>query len=274
MSEPGFYDDLPEADYHADRTSLSQSGAKLLLKSPALFRYEQEHPRTSDAFDFGSAAHAVALGQSLDSVYVAPFDDWLKRKGPVGGCAYTTDEKRIAQEDGLAPLLPEQWLKVCDMAEVLAEHDLAMQLLTGGHSEVSAYAVDDATGVMRRCRFDYLHDDLGVDYKTSFTSDPREFGRSAANFGYHQQDAWYRDVAYDLGYPLRGFLFVVQMKEPPYLVSVCELTPDAVQRGRDLNQRALEMFRDCTDSDIWPGWGDDIHPIDLPAWAYYDKDAS
>ncbi len=32
------------ADYHADRKSLSVSGAKVLLKAPALFRWQHDNP--------------------------------------------------------------------------------------------------------------------------------------------------------------------------------------------------------------------------------------
>ena len=40
----GFHEAIPEAEYHADRDSLSVSGAKTLLKAPAIFRHQQDHP--------------------------------------------------------------------------------------------------------------------------------------------------------------------------------------------------------------------------------------
>jgi phage recombination protein Bet len=46
----------------------------------------------------------------------------------------------------------------------------------------------------------------------------------------------------------------VQEKEPPYLVTVIELPPELVDIGRARNRRALERFRDCTESDLWPGY--------------------
>lgn len=263
MVTQGLHADIPELEYHADTVSLSVSGAKTLLKSPALFRHNQEHPPFKDVWEFGSAVHAIVLGSGMEAIYVTPCDDWRTKAAQ--------DERRIAREERLSPITPSEWETACDMADALALHPIAGKLFSGGNPEVSAYCIDDETGVMRRARFDYLRDDLIVDYKTDRTSDPREFGRTAANFGYAQQAAWYLDIAHDLGHDVRGFLFVVQMKEPPYLVSVCELTADAIDRGRDLNHRALEMFRDCTESGIWPGWGDGIHRIDLPAWAYYDK---
>lgn len=262
---PGFYDDIPEADYHADRESLSVSGAKVLLKAPALFRWQQENPVRRDVFDIGSAAHALVLGVGAD-LEVIHYDDWRSKAA--------REERDAARAEGKTPILWGDYDRVCAMADALSSHHLAMQLLSDGKPEVSAYATDEATGVMRRCRFDFLGPNLAVDYKTSATANPAELGPIVARYGYHQQHAWYADVAADLGRPLDAFAFVFQQKDAPYLVSVIELDEAAVQRGRDLNRRALEMFRDCTESGVWPGYQspDTYARVSLPRWAFYDND--
>lgn len=268
---PGFHEDVPERVYHSHRGSLSHSGAKVLLEAPALFKWQQDHPVHRDVFDLGSAAHAVALGAGMESIYVAPYDDWTKRKGPEGGVKYTTDEKRIAQQDGLSPILPKDWLRVCDMAEKLAKHSLAMQLLSAGKPEVSAYAIDEETGVLRRCRFDYLADDIAVDYKSAISAKPSAFAAAAARNGYHMQHPYYVDIAATLGRRL-DFAFIAQEKDPPYLVEVIELDGPAVARGRELNRRALERYRDCTESGYWPSYttDDTVTTVSLPRWAMWD----
>jgi hypothetical protein len=43
---PGFYDDIPEGEYHADRESLSISGAKVLLRSPRCSATSRTTPST------------------------------------------------------------------------------------------------------------------------------------------------------------------------------------------------------------------------------------
>jgi len=64
------------------------------------------------------------------------------------------------------------------------------------------------------------------------------------------------------------------MKDPPYLVTVIELKPAAVQRGRDLNRRALQIYRDCVEADVWPGYvpNDAFARVDLFDRAYYDNE--
>jgi hypothetical protein len=263
MLSQGFHDDVPEADYHADRESLSVSGAKVILRSPAEFAWGREHPTTSDAFDLGSAAHRLVLGAG-PVIHVVDAETWQTKAA--------REERDKAREAGEIPLLVKDNQRVLDMADALSGHALAMSLFEQGRPEVSAYAVDESTGVMRRCRFDWLSDDLGVDYKTSVSADPRDFGRAAASFGYHSQHAWYLDLARDLGVDLRGFLFVVQAKSAPYLVSVVELTPDAVDVGRARNRSALERYRDCMESGLWPGYPQQVTPVDIPRWAYYDQE--
>lgn len=262
---PGFHDDIPEPDYHADRVSLSVSGAKTILKAPALFRWQQDHPVRKDVFDIGSAAHALVLGVGAEIV-VVDADSWRTKAAK--------EAQDAARAEGKTPLLSADWLKVRTMADVLSQHTLAMQLLSDGKPEVSAYALDEPTGVVRRGRFDWLGASILTDYKTAATSEPQAFARAVANFGYHMQAAWYLDLARDLGHPAEAFAFIVQEKEPPYLVSVVELDDAAISLGRSKNRQALERFRDCTASGIWPGY---VMPnafarVALPRWAFYDNE--
>lgn len=260
MRAPGFYPDIPEAEYHADRGSLSVSGAKTLLKAPALFKWQQDHPVHKDAFDFGTAAHALVLGVGA-AVEPIVADSWRSKAAQ--------EQRDAARAEGRVPLLVQDWKRVQEMADALSSHRLAMRLLSEGQPEVSAYCEDGLTGVMRRGRFDWLGPSILTDYKTAASAEPNAFVRAAANFGYHMQAAWYRDLAHDLGHPADAFAFIVQEKEAPYLVTVIELPSDLVTFGAVRNQRALERFRDCTESGIWPGYvsDDTFATPSAPAWA-------
>jgi hypothetical protein len=261
----GFIHDLDEQEYHTHQGSLSVSGAKVLLKAPALFKWQQDHPVQSDTFDLGTAAHALVLGAGMESIYVTPVDEFRTNAAKA--------EKAEARRVGLSIITPEQWLQVCDMADALASHRLAMQLLTNGQPEVSAFAIDEDTGVLRRGRFDYLGDRILTDYKTSTSADPDEFGATAARYGYEMQASWYLDLARDLGHPAEAFAFIVQSKEAPYLVSVVELDGVSLERGRARNRRALERYRDCVAADAWPGYlpDDEFATVSVPRWALYEE---
>ncbi len=270
--DPGFYDDVPEETYHADRASLSHSGAKTLLKAPALFRHEQDNPPVfKKAWDYGSAAHAKVLGVGAE-VRAIPPSSLAKN-----GAASTTEAKAFieqARKDGAIALKAAEVQQIDDMAEQLATHRLASELLSEGQPEVSAYAPDPETGILRRCRFDWLGTTVLTDYKSATSSEPNAFAKAAKDFGYHQQHAWYLDLARDLGHPAEAFAFIVQMKTAPYIVTVVELKDPAVRLGRERNHEALQIYRDCLDAGTWPGYVPDTEfaRVDLPTYAYYDTE--
>lgn len=261
----GFHDDIPEADYHADRDSLSHSGAKLLLKAPALYRYRLDNPEHRDVFDFGQAAHKKVLGVGA-TICPIDADDWRTNAAKAA--------RVEARERGEIPLLAKDAEVVDAMADVLSTHTLAMRLLSDGKPEVSAYSLDEATGIVRRCRFDWLGSNILVDYKSAASAEPDAFVKAAANYGYHQQHPWYLDVAAALGHPADAFAFIVQEKTPPYLVTVIELPADLVELGRRRNRVALERFRDCTESGLWPGYLPDTEfaTPDAPRWVFYQEE--
>jgi hypothetical protein len=110
-----------------------------------------------------------------------------------------------------------------------------------------------------------------VDLKTTVNADPREFGKTAYNFGYHQSAAHYIDgVKAATGEEL-PFHFVLVEKTAPYLVSVVELDTEAINIGRQMNDRAKRIYQECTNTGNWPGYpGSEL--ISLPMWAIYESE--
>jgi hypothetical protein len=262
----GLHDDIPEQQYREDRASLSQSGAKLILKAPAIFKWQQDHPVHRDYFDVGHAAHRLVLGVG-PKIAVIDADDWRKKE--------TQQAKTAARDAGEIPLLRKDYQRIQDMADALSANSLAMRLLSDGRPEVSAYALDEATGVIMRGRFDWMGSTILTDLKTVQSADPSDFGRTAVTYGYAAQAQWYLDLAGKNGHPAKAFAFLLIEKEPPHLTSVVELDHDALAWGAERNTRAREIFRDCTESGIWPGYqADGTHTtVSLPGWAYIKEQA-
>jgi hypothetical protein len=259
--------DLPEEDYHAD-PALSSTGARRLLTCPALYRYEQDNPAPPrDTFDFGHAAHAQVLGVGLPIV-VGDFTDWRTKAAQAW--------RDGVRQDGGVPLLTADAEKVAAMADALRTHPLAGALLTPGEGtpESSIFWTDPTWGIDRRARIDWTRPgtDGGrvilADYKTTTEVSPAAISRTVAAYGYHQQAAWYRDAAAAADLDDDAvFLFVFQAKTAPYLVHVVELDALALRVGADLNERALQVYAQCTASGRWPGYNDDVTLLGLPAWA-------
>jgi hypothetical protein len=264
MPDPGLYEEVPEDEYHGDRESLSVSGAKDLLRAPALYQWRLDHPEQHDYFDFGSAAHAYLLGTGRPLVPVdAP--DWRS-------AAARAERDRI-RDEGKIPVLESEWERIEDMGEAISHHRMASALLESGRAEVSAYATDPETGILRRGRFDYLTVDVVVDYKTTASAEPSAFATACARYGYDMQAAWYLDLCSLLGEDRESFAFVAQEKTEPYLVSVYSLNEGAEARGRRRNRRALDRFQHCLETDHWPGYTDDAEytELRLPRWAMAEE---
>lgn len=272
FTEPGVYEDVPDAEYHADPVdggSLSSTGARALLPPgcPAKFRYEQLHPSPSrKVFEFGKAAHGMVLGTGPDLVIVDA-DDWRTKDAQ--------DERDKAQREGAVAVLSYEYDQIVEMAAAIRAHPDAGRILRHdvGRTELTLVWRDVITGVMRRARIDYIRDLPGgrtliVDYKTAKSADPGAISRAMHAYGYHQQGAYYEEGALELGIAQDvGVLLVVQEKTAPYLVSVVQITPKALWWGSVLNRYAIDLYAQCLKTDTWPGYTTDITAVDLPPYA-------
>ena len=273
---PGIYDDLDEAIYHADKGSLSVSGAKKLLppNCPARFKWDRDNGQPQkDAFDFGHAAHAEVLGIGMP-IEVIDAPDWRTKAAQ--------EAKKKAYAEGKVPLLADDKRAVEEMAAALRQHPIAAALLDPEHGkpEVSGFWHDTDHDVMRRLRTDWLPDTDGgrlivPDYKSCPSAEPGAIRKAVANFGYYMQHAWYVDGLHALGVAEDiAFVFIFQEKTAPYLVTVAELDAEAVLIGRKRNDQALQVYAECVATDTWPPYTTDVELISLPGWASYQLQES
>lgn len=253
---------MPEDDYHA-HPALSVTSAKRLLhpSCPAIFRYEQDHPQPHKReFDLGHAAHKVVLGEGSE-LHVIGADNYRTKKAQ--------EERDAAYDRGDIPVLPAEFDQVQAMAAKVREHPIAGPLFSGdGLPEQSLFWTDPETGVPCRARLDWLSHLVG-DYKTSTSAEPSHIARKIDDFGYYMQADFYLSgaVHLDLIAPDAAFLFVFQDKNPPYLVTVVELDDVALKIGHQRNRQAREIYHDCMERGIWPGFSNGIERVSLPAWS-------
>ncbi|WP_309487895.1 PD-(D/E)XK nuclease-like domain-containing protein [Mycobacteroides abscessus] len=279
------YSGISDEVYHGDRGSLSSSGARSLLapSCPAIFRYEQDQPRTpKKEYDFGHAAHLYVLGEGSEICTLDPEVHGLTGDGKVSNSPTSTsmwkEAVKEARARGQVPMHIADVVKAKAMAAKVREHPMARALLIDGTPELSGYWHDRDSGIRLRFRPDWLpnpgrHRLVVVDYKTSTTAHPGHFAKAAAEYGYHMQQAWYLDglaaaeIADDA-----AFVFIVQSKTAPYLVSVNELDPAAVDLGRRRNRKAVDLYANCLANDHWPDYGQGINSVSLPSYAVYQQE--
>ncbi len=279
ITEPGVIPDMPEDVYHADPVeggSLSHTGAVWMLDTPARFRHNIEHRVDKKAFDVGHAVHGLVLGTG------SPVVEIPEHLLATNGAASTAAAKAFiakARLDGQVPLKADELAPIRAMAEAVLSHRIARSVFEReGVAEASAFAQDPVTGVWLRVRPDFLENQRGgrtllADLKTARSASPRAFGRSAGDFGYHQQDDMYSTVVrLARGDHDTAFVFVVVEVDPPHLVNVMELDAAAKRIGAERNRRAIDLFARCKATGEWPGYREEVALVALPKWAEYEHE--
>ncbi|MGN6199995.1 PD-(D/E)XK nuclease-like domain-containing protein [Humibacter sp.] len=260
---------MSDAAYHA-RPELSSTEARLLLQSPAKYRWRKDNPPLIDdspKFDIGKAVHAKVLGKGAE-VVIVDAEDWRTKAA--------REARQEARDAGMAPLLRREYDAVNAMAEsVVANDDAAALLSQPGDSEVSLFATVD--GVPVRARFDYLPE-LGagvtktVDLKTTVDASKSAFERSFATYEYAIQRAWYLDAYTALTSNPAEMFFIAVEKTPPYLVAVYAIPTDWADRGHRDAAKARKRFAECTASGEWPGYPPGVQYLDEPIWHVYAEE--
>lgn len=261
--QPGLYD-IPAELYHQDPVpggSLSSTGArKLATQCPAKFKYWSEHPQApKKEFDLGTAAHTLVLGNGPELVVVNA-EKWTTNA--------VKAEVAAIRAEGKTPLKPSELRMVTGMVAALRADEEAAPLLEPGSGVAEQSAFWEDGGVWRRARFDFLrHDGQIVDYKTARSCRREDLERAFNEHGYPQQQEWYIDagVALNVADPEKPFQFVLQEKDPPYLVVVTTCDPMARSIGRHLNTVALNTYAICRESGEWPGYMPNPMTA-LPSW--------
>lgn len=269
ITDPGIYD-LTHEQYHADPVpggSLSSTGARKLTPpdgSPARFFYDSTHPTHKREFDFGQLAHNELLGVGPELVFI-DFDDYKKKDARI--------QRDEAYAAGKVPVLPHEMDIVYDMMMAIKAHPWAGTLLAKGAGKAEPSFFWRDAGIMKRSRPDYIsyrrHPKTGqliiVEYKTTPSAEKNKFTKHAYDLGYHQQGAWICDAARGVGLVASDenpmFLFVAQEKKQPYIVNVIQLGGTAQMWGRALNEMAVELYKECRATGVWPGYSSDIEEM-------------
>ena len=270
---------LDEATYFS-HPSLSSTGARLLLPeykgSPKKFKWAQSHPRTSRTFDVGHAVHAKVLGVGAGIVrYPA---EHLTPSGNVSTKKETVAWESEQRAAGFTPVSPDEAGRVDAMAKAVLSHESARPIFeVAAHREVSVFAEVD--GVPARARFDALSGEttrgiVAADLKTGDDATKAGFEKSVAKWGYDVQGGHYDDV-YEAseGRPVDEFYFVAVERTAPFEVGVFLLPEMWKLMGKQKAAEARRIYRECTETGVWPGYDTTIQFLDPPMWLVFEHEA-
>lgn len=272
MMRAGLHHDIPNEAYHSG-PGLSHSGVKRLRRTPFHFRALLDRtdaaPRSTPSPQMinGTLTHCALLEPlQFDSRYVI---------GPeISKNSKLYKDFAASLPNGVELISQQQRDAAFRQAEALRELPDIGTLLSSGDPEVSAFWTDADTGVLCKCRPDWVspvgygNGVVLLDVKTAADASPEGFAKAVANFGYHTQADWYcAGYSAASGLDVHGMVFAVVESEFPHACAAYMLDDTALARARDDNRAALRLYAKCETAQSWPGYSPAIQIITLPRWA-------
>ena len=258
-------------EYHHDTSRISKSGLDLFSRSPRHYWAKYLDPnrqpeQPTKALIQGNAVHVAILEPYKFQADFAVMPDFNGRTND------GKEQKRLwlASNEGKTIIDLETYDLCMRLRDSVYSHPAAASLLSMGKAEETIFFTDPDTGAPCKCRPDWLTpDNLIVDLKTTDDASPEGFGRSAVKYRYHVQSAFY-SAGYELdrGYAPEGFIFIAVEKTAPFQVAVYHADEATLQLGRDTYIPELHRYVACRNTNLWPGYGDQIQRLSLPGWAF------
>ena len=284
---PGYHPNLPAADYHRFRAASASALKVIHAGTPAHLKREWDNPQDpTPAMQWGTAVHWLVLEPDAPSpvavtpeTYTIPEDAKAKKDGPKPGetvpwnplAGPCKDWAALQRAAGKIIMRPDESVRLHEVALAVNEHPEAGPMLRAAQIREATIVWEHPLQVPCKARLDAigyhgLHSFI-VDLKTTTDASPAGFARKAWDLGYHLQAAWYVDaLAASRGCDHPGFYFIAVEKDSG-LVSVHQATDAFIAAGREAYRRAMDQFAEAWHSGIWPGYDENIHPLDVPAWA-------
>jgi hypothetical protein len=239
--------------------ALNQSAAKILVgNSPAHYQaYIRMPQEETKALRFGTFVHSAILEpHTLNDLYAtAPDVDKRTKQGKEDWAAFATANagKTIldAEESAIGHL-------------VASSARFALKRLGVEFDATEVMYQVDYNGVPLKAAIDGVAGDYLWDIKTTDDASPAGMLKSIRNYRYNLQAYWYR-LVYELATGRRplGFRFLFVEKEPPFATAVCEIGPDLMSWAVADFEKAVTLYKACTESGVWPSYPEEIQVIDV-----------
>lgn len=269
---PGIHGGLRRDEY-AEIAAINQSVLVQCRRSMAHARELHLRPRDpTDAMEIGDATHrAILEPHRLDElVQLAPTAERRSNADKAKWAALS------AQHPEAIILKAPEYDRIHRLSEAVWTHPVASELLRGAKTELSAVWQDPATDLYCKGRIDGLnvYDSWPtiVELKTTKDARPWSFARSCLEYGYHVQAAFYLDGLDTIAPLQRRHLIIALEKEPPFALSIFELSEASVDLGRQTYRAALEAWSQCLETGTWPAYPLPVRQLILPEYAFKEGD--
>lgn len=259
-----FVRDMPNFAYH-QYSGISNSGLNLVARSPAHYAYRSGF-KTSRHMEIGTAFHTALLEPeryASEYMTVKGINDRRKAEYKAASKVYTGECTLTDSEGASVDVMVESVRNNPDANAILKEP---------GYAELSAFVEDPETGILLRCRYDWITKTHRViDVKKTQDCRQRAFSRSVFAYRYYVQEAMYRHI-FDLimGTQLEDYRFLAIEEQPPCANVLYMIDDMAKMEGHKEYRAALLAYAEAEKTNHWPGY--DLHSdiVSLPDWVMFD----
>ena len=272
----GLFPSMTNDEYHSAPGDSSSTIKAVMERSLLHYWYDYEdHDRDADEddqdddeghdLDLGTVIHGAILEPDLlhEMYVVSPPFNRRTTAGRVERKAF------FAEHRGVAVLTEKEVKAVYAIRDRLYKHPKISALLQGGRAEQSFFSRCPRTGMIRKCRPDFMHDNgfAVIDVKSAATAHPKEFSRDAGKFAYDISVPWYLDTIKDLyGEAPQHFIFIPIEKIAPYAMGLYYCKPADIERARASYQKHWDRLLEARKTNYWPDYADEAQPLDLPPY--------
>lgn len=266
--------DVTTKQYHADpceTPSLSSSIAKELNAKSPLHAW-QMHPRlgggkheSSDALVLGTLMHSLILEGHADGFVVLNVQNFKTK------AAQDLRDGVIA--DGLIPIQESVFVENKKIATKIKDRITDLGISLNGRSELKVEwteQIGNEDPILCRGMMDHVTDATIWDLKTTRRGDLKSISRAIVDFGYDIQGAAYSSALSKLHPEFVGrtdFVLIFAEMDPPFAVTPVRFDGQLRQLGEVKWEHACLRWAQCLCTNKWPGYVDQITPIEAPPWA-------
>lgn len=267
----GWRKEMPDEEYHRDKTAVNFSSLKLIEKSEFAFAksYWGKPKEPTASMKFGSLAHIAMLeGAKFRERYVVmPEFVGYTQKGEPTTSKNSKDVQRQTQEWLAAQpanaiiVEQEERDKLFAMIESVLSNEKAVTLLQNGEAEIKGYWIDPVTGLPCRMMDDFLSFNLGIlaDLKTCADARWESFRKSVENYRYDLQMAMYAEgVKVITGKEPAAKAWIAVESDGAHECRIHEVSPYYDDIGKFEFRRCMDKLKKAIDEHSFKQGGDEI----------------
>jgi|SRR5690606_2443207 len=229
---------------------IAASDIKNFLSCPKNYfykKYEEKRAEKDRHFLFGSAWHELVMEPEKwhEHYYISKKIDLRTKDGK------ELYKQFKEQNEGKECVFEEEFIIMEAMAKSVRENKTFLSLIENAHFELSAYTVDEPSGLKIKLRPDVfcVGKSTIADLKSCLNSSAKKFKYDALSFGYDISAAYYKHFL-----NRKNYLFVSCEKEAPYNTSIYQLSENINANAMGKIRMALDLLKFCYSNNHFPDY--------------------